>query len=303
MKNRPPSPVTGSGDTAKVLTIPTKDILSAYRAEDLGEIEPYFTKIKQVDVYECLDTGYRFYYPFGIFGDDKFYEYLQRKRPHYSHLRWEHQPALNLIDKKKKVLEVGSGSGDFLERTTKLAKEARGLEFNAKAIRASKKKGLDVIGESIQKHAKKNPAYYDVVCMFQVLEHISDVRPFLDASVRALKSGGKLIIGVPNNNPYLFRHDVLHALNLPPHHSGLWNRRALSALAGEFGLTVDSVTIEPLQEPDYYWYVQQKYRKEHSPILYWLFRPLSIGWLRRPRNHILRTYRDGRNALAIYTKQ
>jgi len=297
------SPVTGSKNIGKKLSIKTQDVINAYEAEDLEKAEAYLRHTKSIDIYECKDTGYRFYYPFTIFGDDRFYEYLQVKRPSYSHLRWEHGPALKLINKNKRVLEVGSGSGEFLEQASTIAKEVRGLEFNQKAIASSKKRGLDVIGESIEKHAQSKSAYYDMVCMFQVLEHIWEVKSFLEASIRSIKKGGKLVIGVPNNNPYLFKHDVLHALNLPPHHSGLWNKRALSLLAKEFDLEVDTILIEPLNEPEYYWRIQQNYRKENSLILYFLCAPLSHRWLIKPRNFILRKFCKGRNILAIYTKR
>jgi 2-polyprenyl-3-methyl-5-hydroxy-6-metoxy-1,4-benzoquinol methylase len=70
---------------------------------------------------------------------------------------------------------------------------------------------------------------YDAVCLFQVLEHMHDISGFFKHVRAFIKPQGKLIISVPNNNPYLYVNDKLHTLNLPPHHMGLWTGSSLTA--------------------------------------------------------------------------
>lgn len=295
------SPIT-RGRTRKVRTINTNDILESYKKSGLLDVaKPYVSKVKKIEIYECLDTGYRFYYPFSIFGDDKFYEQLQKSKKHYYHMRWEFGPAMNAIHKNDKVLEVGCGHGDFLEIIAKKTRNTLGLELNKKAIKAATDRGLNVRGETIQSHSKKHAGKYDVVCMFQVLEHIWEVEDFLQASIRALKPGGLLIVGVPNNNPYLFKRDILHALNLPPHHSGLWNKKSLTALEKAMPIKTRSVVTEPLTEYDLYWKIQKQYWQENSPITYTLAAALPDSWMPL-RNKLLNKMCQGRNVLAIYQK-
>lgn len=41
------------------------------------DVSDFFNSIKKVSIYKCLDTGYRFYYPFNISGDNIFYQKLK----------------------------------------------------------------------------------------------------------------------------------------------------------------------------------------------------------------------------------
>ena len=295
------SPVTG-GRTRKVQSIATNDILVSYDKAGLLEVaRPYVEKAKKVEIRECEDTGYRYYYPFNIFGDDKFYDQLQKGKKHYYHQRWEFGPAMDIVKENDKVLEVGCGHGDFLAGIVDKTEHALGLELSKKAIKAAKSRGLNVRGETIQSHAKANEGKYDVVCMFQVLEHIWEVEDFLTACIKALKPGGVLIIGVPNNNPYLFKRDILHALNLPPHHSGLWNKKSLHALAGVFPLKPIKIQTEPLHETELYWKVQKQHWQESAPLLYKIVDSLPVSF-NSIRNSLLTRLCQGRNVVAMYEK-
>ena len=98
----------------------------------------------------------------------------------------------------------------------------------------------------MQKHLVKNPQRYDIICSFQVLEHVTEVGEFIDACLKCLKPGGLLIYAVPNNNPFLYKHDKFNVLNLPPHHAGLWNKISLLNIEKFFDLTVINYKVEPI---------------------------------------------------------
>ncbi len=114
-----------------------------------------------------------------------------------------------------------------------------GLELNVEALRIARQRGLEVHGYRIERFAAENPAAFDAVCSSQILEHVPDVASFVKAACAALKPRGKLILGVPNNNPFLYKYDRLHALNLPPHHMGLSNQASLSRIAQVFPLDLN----------------------------------------------------------------
>ena len=177
-----------------------------------------------------------------------------------------------------------------------------GLEFNKLALDEAKSRGLVVENCDITEYSKKNKNKYDVVCFFQVLEHVFNVEEFLKSSLDCLKKGGKLIIGVPNNNPYLFIHDRMHALNLPPHHAGLWDRKSLRNLEKYFNIKIDKIKFEPLLDLEYFWNVQGEYLKKHSKISYLLFKKISQRF-NKLRNSILPLIFKGRNILVIYSKK
>jgi SAM-dependent methyltransferase len=224
---------------------------------------------------------------------------------YYSTNRWEHTYAASLIAPGQKVLEIGSGDGFFLEQLKKSDIDAIGLELNVAAIAKGEKKGLRMYNEMIEDHAAAHAGEYDVVCCFQVLEHIYNVKSFLDASLKALKRGGKLIIGVPNNNPYLFKQDKWHTLNLPPHHAGLWNKRAFTELQKFYDVTPQDIIVEPLSNNKSFartWYLAQRnFYKEKKSFLGRLISviPTPIG---KMIVKLLSPWIDGFNIVAVFTK-
>ncbi|OGD32456.1 hypothetical protein A3C91_02350 [Candidatus Azambacteria bacterium RIFCSPHIGHO2_02_FULL_52_12] len=241
------SPLTGSDNVEKESEIRTDFLIKHYR-EQLGvDVRNYFKGIDTVGIYRCLDSGYRFYHPFNITGDGKFYEELQKNAWYYMDWKWEHGKALAMVRDAKTVLEVGCAQGEFLEKVHAQKIDCTGLELNAHAAGVGRKKGLHILEESIQDHARKNKERYDVVCSFQVAEHIAPIGEFLRASLDALKPGGKLIISVPNNDSIVFKSGNDMILNMPPHHMGLWDMHSLISLQRFFPVRIEDILLEPLQ--------------------------------------------------------
>ncbi|MBX2930491.1 MAG: class I SAM-dependent methyltransferase [Chitinophagaceae bacterium] len=240
------SPITGSENISKEIELDIQKIKELYA--DLNvDVSVFFKNYTSISIYQCNDSGYRFYYPFDIMGDDHFYEQLSfENEDYYPEKKWEFIKAISAIRKDDTLLEVGCGNGYFLDLCKKKNIAATGLEINQKSIANCTKKGLNVLSEYVQEHAIKNAEKYDIVCSFQVLEHIVDVDDFIKACMQCLKPGGKLIYAIPNSNPYLFRYDIYHTLNLPPHHAGLWNKKALHNLKKYYPLNVCSIETEPV---------------------------------------------------------
>ena len=240
------SPVTHK-PAELIRTIPTAMIIDLYKEDADIDVSEYFKGMKEIYVYKCLQTGYRFYYPFTLAGNDKFYEQLQKFDWYYAEWKWDYDAALPFIANGSKVLDIGCGSGNFLVRLKNDKNcDCTGLEFNDKAIEGGRKKGLTIHKEFIQDYAKSHKNEYDFVCFFQVLEHISEIDSFMSAAVECLKPGGKMIICVPNNNPYYQKYYEYHSFNMPPHHMGLWNETAFNGLTSIYPLKMKSVITEKL---------------------------------------------------------
>ena len=121
-----------------------------------------------------------------------------------------------------------------------------GIEINSLAVKRAREKGLTIYEERIENHSSKNKFKYDIICSFQVLEHISDVKSFIEACLTCLKTEGILIISVPNNLSFISEFDAI--LNMPPHHVGLWDESSLQKISSFFSMKFDSIYKEPLQE-------------------------------------------------------
>lgn len=290
------SPLTGN-KVEFVEDLSTKTIVGLYQTLGVN-VASYFTNLSKISIYRCVDTGYRFYYPFNVMGNDLFYEDLQTLRSTYYPLRWEHKNAVKYIKDGDSVLDIGCGSGSFLAMLKQERKgiTAKGLEFNQKAIRSALEKGLDIEAAFIEKYSEEHAAEYDVVSSFQVLEHIVNVQSFIGSAIKCLKPGGRLIIGVPNNHPYINGTEKFHALNLPPHHAGLWNKKALSALAELYNLNIVTCLYDPFANVDY----ATQYLIDNSSFkgLLKKLRP----WIRR-YFYYTRAFRKGQGITMIYSKQ
>lgn len=272
-------------------------IISNYN--NLGiDVKRFFDK-NGINLYECVETGYRFYHPYSAIGDAEFYADLSKNRRNYYSERWEHKRALAFIESDQAVLEIGSGFGAFLDQLKVRNIKSKGLELNPLAVEQCVLKGLDVKEKLVQEEAEQNPNVYSTVCCFQVLEHITDVNDFITASVKLLNKKGRIIIGVPNNNPYLFINDKLHTLNLPPHHAGLWNGKSLQSLEKVFPLKLISLEYEPLKI-SYADFLNSQFSNSNFIVRL----ALKLGDKVAPGilKKILCNFMNGRNVLAIFEK-
>ena len=105
-----------------------------------------------------------------------------------------------LIRHKKsgKLLEVGSGEGNFLHEAQKQF-DIEGIEFSEYATNNSR----IILGDKVSRGNIQNvdlkSAYYDVIVVFNLLEHLREPMKIIEKLSYALKEDGILIGSVPNN--------------------------------------------------------------------------------------------------------
>ncbi|MDI1355022.1 MAG: class I SAM-dependent methyltransferase [bacterium] len=279
-------------------------IIDLYRNQIGLNVSKYFGKEKQISIYECCETKYRFYFPFTVSGDSEFYAELQKKGDYYPEWKWENESALQFITSTSRVLDVGCGEGNFLKELTKRdIKNCCGIDQSLASLTYTGTNEIPIYDESIQSFSAKNRENFDVITCFQILEHITDVSTFIESCLTCLKPGGYLVVAVPNNNPYLYKHDLHHALNLPPHHTGLWNSNSLSKLTDYFGFKIVLNKVEPIsQYIAEYTSVQMRKMSNSNAVLSWLF---SLNIIRKVYSKLLYMFKTkikGRNCLAVYQK-
>ncbi|WP_165929296.1 class I SAM-dependent methyltransferase [Flavobacterium hiemivividum] len=284
-------------------TIPVKKLIVGYKNQFDIDIKNYLKNVSEVKIFECENTGYQFFFPYHIDGDSCFYEKLQKFDWYYMPWKWEHECSKKILLGNEKVLEIGSGGLGFVENLAKSGFDITGLELNEDSIEKASKLGLKVLNESIQIHAVHNFENYDVVCSYQVLEHISEVSSFIKAQIDCLKKGGKLIIAVPNNNSFI-KYSKGGLLNFPPHHMGLWNERSLRNLVNVFDVKVDKVLYEPLQKYHLDWFIQSTINEiiYRSKFLKWIFNFFKLRKLYVRIVNKIRIKIKGHTIMIIYTK-
>jgi len=291
------SPVTGSTNVSLCEDFPVQEILGQYANEYHVDVSRFFKNLARIELYRCEDSGCRFYYPESIFGDGTFYEALQKNKGYYSVWTWQHDQASKFLKNGATILEVGCGLGEFLARR-RGANECVGLELNPSAVIAARNKGLTIFNESIESHSANHQGAYDVVCAFQVFEHIYNARSFLHSSLECLKPDGLLILSVPNNHPYVCKYDRMHTLNLPPHHAALWNEESLQRLELFFPMRVVDIAVEPVVHVHEHARALRKHWCKSRSILRWLPRRSEVLWYK-----IIRPLLKGRDIVVVYSKK
>jgi methionine biosynthesis protein MetW len=249
------SPITNSNNTKKIGVIPGEFLRKNYKEKLNIDIDRLIPEKENISIHKCKASGLIFFSGNFYFGDSKFYEDLEKIEWYYSDWKWEYEKVFEIITFNDRVLDVGCGFGYFLEKIKNEKRcEVEGIEFNQSAIKIIKDKGIKVHDKFIEDLANTDIEPFDVVCSFQVLEHVENPLTFLKAKIDCLKKDGKLIIAVPNNDSFI-KHSKENILNMPPHHSLLWNKKSLKYLTQIFPLEIIDIYYEGINK-NHPWYNQ-----------------------------------------------
>ncbi len=251
-KNEKRCLLCGSNHLVVKDSVVTNLVMESYAKAFDVNVNSYFKPGGNMSLIGCEACGLLNYDPMPA-GDAAFYEALQRLPWYYQDIKPEYHFAKTHVGAQYRVLEVGCGKGAFRNFLPESV-DYCGLEFNQAAIDKTTARGLHVTADTIQNHAETHAGQYDVVCHFQVLEHVSDPHGFLQACAKAVKPGGKLIVAVPAEDSFL---SICEGgwLNMPPHHVTRWKDSTLQhAFETELGLAVEEIWHEPVADYHQDWY-------------------------------------------------
>ncbi|RPJ79077.1 MAG: methyltransferase domain-containing protein [Alphaproteobacteria bacterium] len=233
-------------------------ISEAYKKHyDIDIVKIYGHQLTMIRMYECSQCHLVFFQPY-ITGDGSFYLQLARKAWYYMPDKWEFNQALDDISPTDIVLEIGCGNGSFLKKLKdKGIRQIVGIDLNVDALREPKAVGVKIYNKTVEELAAEENQKFDVVCSFQVLENVSDPRSFLEASIKLLKPGGKLIMGIPNSEGFM-KGIRFNLLDMPPHHVTRWSINVILYLDKILPLRVERYSFEPIAEYHVDWYARNR---------------------------------------------
>jgi len=226
-------PLCGSRNIVSTRTVQVSDLRRIYSISGI-DVSSEFSGCPELALQLCRDCDCQFFLP-ELPGSPAFYEQLQKHHWYYPSEKSEFSFASQFIGGLDSVLEIGCGKGAFARHIA--CREYVGLEYTEASVSTARVNGLTVFRESITEYANRTAASHDVVCFFQVLEHVPNVRSFLSDSLRCLRPGGLLILSVPSADSFL-AYSLNNILNMPPHHVTRWSTRALVSLGNCFNLQV-----------------------------------------------------------------
>ena len=241
MKNTESKQSPFGGEAEIIESVEAGWFIQKYKDKTGLDISRFFSGIDNVIFCRCTETDFRYWLPESLAGDEEFYRALEKWSPfYYRENRWEYAIAKKFT-KNKSVLEVGSGRGYFLRQNEEFASSALGLELNQSAIE-KKVTNFDIQQKYIEDVAESGNSF-DVLCSFQVLEHIPNPMSFLSSCRKAINSKGHLLVSTPNysNREAQLRNDCL---DLPPHHMGHYTEHTYKKLAEILDMELERIFVQ-----------------------------------------------------------
>ena len=187
--------------------------------------------------------------------DKKFYqEYYTLERE-----GWWFKARLSILDSyckdlavntNIKIVKVGAATGATYEMLSRYG-EVTSLEYDKFCCEFLKEKtGIEAINASLTELPFKNNTY-DLICAFDVIEHIEYHEKALDEIYRVLRPHGKYFLTVPAFQSLWSNHDVVN------HHYRRYRKKKFNSLISNSNLKIDYSTY----------------------FNFWLFIPISIARL------------------------
>lgn len=125
----------------------------------------------------------------------------------YDEYEVRYQQMKSYFTEKTTVLEIGCGDGKFLKKIKDHVALVEGLELSPPQVEKLRSEGFTCYDVMIDE--MDPPRNYDIVCMFAVLEHVPNVRDFLDKLKNYLHEDSLLFIEVPNlNDPLVSGYEI-----------------------------------------------------------------------------------------------
>lgn len=131
--------------------------------------------------------------------DPVFFKQLKKAEQNHFWFRVRRKWIFNKIKKfippSAKVLEVGCGTGNVSSFLAKKGYEVTGCEYYQEAIDMAWPGFLIVQGDAQNLPFENN--YFDIVGLFDVIEHFQDDILLLNEAIRVVREGGIIVITVP----------------------------------------------------------------------------------------------------------
>ena len=173
----------------------------------------------------------------------------------------------------KKLLDIGCGTGDFLQVANNGGWAIVGIEPNENARAIANAKTNNKVYETghLKSYEKQS---FDVITLWHVLEHLPNLNEQVVVLKSLLKPNGRLIIAVPNYKSYdAKRYQEFWAAYDVPRHLWHFSQKAIANVFGKENLIIEK-TLPMKFDAFYVSLLSEKYRSGWMNI----FRAFIIGF-------------------------
>lgn len=194
----------------------------------------------------CDACGFGFAHPY-VGGDGEFYGILHEQAG-YPAWKWDFDVGLQhgiAHYAGGKVIDLGAGDGAFLRRIDGTKWERFATESTPEMKQKLRDAGILVFDDE-NAAIREAAGLFQVVTLFQVLEHLSAFRPILAAARKLCAPGGRIVVVVPDGPGIGVQERVTGCPDMPPNHCNRWNARSLALALEHAGFRPGAPLLEPV---------------------------------------------------------
>lgn len=143
---------------------------------------------------------------------------------------------ISVNNKKVKLLDIGCGTGWFLEYAKTIGYDVQGYEFSKELAQlTSKRLNIKIFSNKIDEI--DHHIQYDVITMFDVIEHVLDPLYLIKSAYKILKKDGIILFYTPNLESLAIHHlREFSSAIIPVHHPILFSKNSLERLCNKVNL-------------------------------------------------------------------
>lgn len=243
----------------------TNDFFTLGKCNNCGIV---FTDPIPNDLSNHYDTNYRKYNRLTMNVLSFFYKIRTKK--------W-----MKLFSNPERVLEIGCGNGMMLNEFKINGWEVSGVERNINVSNnAELNYGINLYTPDI--YVIPNNFKFDLIILFQVLEHVDDIESLLKKLQLILNPNGKIIIGVPNFDSWQSKFGKNLWLHLDvPRHLQHFSLISLTTLLNRYNFKIVSTSMVSFEHDPFGWIqtLINKFTGTHNILL--------LGLMNIRKNNIL----------------
>lgn len=148
------------------------------------------------------------------------------------------------------LLEIGCGNGTFLAHASRVLRgRLHGIDISANALAIAGKHLTCPLHQGEFSDEAFPGQRFDAICTWEVIEHVPDVRGWVQRIRARLSPGGTLMLCTPNYGSHWIWKDMPNdPRSRPPVHVTFWDADTLGSLLRSSGF--DSVEIRELSVPN-----------------------------------------------------
>lgn len=175
------------------------------------------------------------------------------RRAHFRRKLWALRALPPRLPATGRLLDVGCAAGFFLAEA-KAYYEVQGVELSDwSSAYARDRLGLDVFTGTLQQAALP-AAHFDIVTLWDVIEHVPDPVPLLAEAARVLKPGGRLVLTTGDwGSAYAQARQAQWHLMTPPWHLSFFSRATLAEAGRRAGLALTHAASEGVAGDGRFW--------------------------------------------------